>query len=1311
VNKRPTTHPIGIANPNGTLMYSTHEADLDLPNLPLAARRVHIVPALKSASLLSMGQLCDAGCTVTFDATSVTVFLDKKQILCGGRNRETGLWHLSLVPDGNHTQPALNELDTQSVVAPLLHRSFAAIQSATTADLVAFAHAALFSPVLSTLKKALERGYVSHFMGLTAQSLNKHPPASVPMIKGHMDQARQNQRSTKDSPVPSPPVAPIPVADTGTDDPFPVSEPGNARTHFCYASVFTPAKGQIYSDQTGKFVVASSSGNNYMMVVYDYDSNAILVEPMRSRTGPCILATFQIIHARLVAAGLRPQLQRLDNECSEALKSFLRDETIDFQLVPPYIHRRNAAERAIRTFQNHFIAGLCSVDKNFPLHLWDKLLPQAELTLNLMRGSRINPRLSAHAQMAGPFDFNRTPLAPPGIRVLVHIKPSERTTWSPHGTDGWYTGPALESYRCYTVWLWDTRATRICDTLTWFPTKVTMPLASSNDLILAGVQDILQALKNPSPKSPIAPLTDSHHDALIKLTAILTSLVQPLPATITAETFDASPPTPSVADLPLRVAEPATPELVLDSPRLDAPLRVPTPPKSVTFAPLPATAKTTFANSTGATGSRRRREQRKRAATKPLSAAKTIHPNKKPPALKRVVAPHAHGTRSKQPRLSHVAACTRMLLLDDARAPQSPFAKDEAERPHFALHGHAINPDTGKIAEYRELSQSSEGAIWQNSNCEEIGRLAQGYGNIKGTNTIHFIRRANIPRGRKAAYLRVVSAFRPEKANPRRVRWTVGGDQVDYPFEVSTKTADLTTAKLLFNSVLSTPEAKFFGIDLKDFYLGTPMDRYEYMRVPIWMLPDAIVEQYNLTDLFDDGYVYVEIRRGMYGLPQAGRLANDQLVAFLKPHGYAPCPLTHGLWRHTTRDVVFSLVVDDFGVRYTSQADADHLIATLKTAYEISIDWTGSRYCGLTLEWDYKKRTCDISMPGYIERALARFQHSAGRSPEHAPHPWQRPNYGAKTQFAALPDESPALDAADKTRILEVLGTLLFYARAIDSTMLTAIGELATEQSQATKSTMDKLSQLLNYCAAHPDATVRFTASDMILAVESDASYLSVVKGRSRAAGYFFLTNKLALPTSPYKPNGAVHVLCHIMREVLSSAAEAELGALFHNGKEACPLRIALEEMGHPQPATPMATDNNTASGIATDTVKQKRSKAIDMRFYWIRDRVRQGQFKIYWSKGQTNRADYFSKHHPASHHQAIRSAYLYSPSNPTRNYFECLDDTSPSPPVPTAKSLTISYDDPGEGVLLSPGNPECPCDVTTDVITPHCQGHPISST
>jgi hypothetical protein len=127
-----------------------------------------------------------------------------------------------------------------------------------------------------------------------------------------------------------------------------------------------------------------------------------------------------------------------------------------------------------------------------------------------------------------------------------------------------------------------------------------------------------------------------------------------------------------------------------------------------------------------------------------------------------------------------------------------------------------------------ELSKCSEGALWQQSNAEEIGRLAQGHGNVKGTKAIFFIDPSKIPKGRKVTYLRVVSAYRPEKANPCRVRWTVDGNLIEYPGDVSTKNADLCTAKLLFNSVISTPDARFMTGDLKDFYLGIPMERYEH---------------------------------------------------------------------------------------------------------------------------------------------------------------------------------------------------------------------------------------------------------------------------------------------------------------------------------------------------------------------------------------------------------------------------------------------------------------------------------------------------
>ncbi|KAI2502231.1 hypothetical protein MHU86_12203 [Fragilaria crotonensis] len=289
-----------------------------------------------------MGQLCDAGCRVTFDAQSVHVHLNNQPLLTGSRDHTTGLWHLGLTADTSDTVPPVISDTTPSPGEPplLLQHSYAATHSATPAELVAFAHAALFSPALSTLTKALDRGYLPQCMGLTSQALRKHPPHSVATIKGHLDQTRKNQRSTKTAP--PLPALPPPDAEFSDEeaDAFPVSDPDNARSHHCYTAIVDAASGQIYSDQTGKFIVASSTGNNYILVVYDYDSNSILVEPMRSRTGPCILAAFTVIHARLVAAGLRPQLQRLDNECSEALKSFLTKEAIKFQLVPPKVHRR-----------------------------------------------------------------------------------------------------------------------------------------------------------------------------------------------------------------------------------------------------------------------------------------------------------------------------------------------------------------------------------------------------------------------------------------------------------------------------------------------------------------------------------------------------------------------------------------------------------------------------------------------------------------------------------------------------------------------------------------------------------------------------------------------------------------------------------------------------------------------------------------------------------------------------------------------------------------------------------------------------------
>ena len=152
------------------------------------------------------------------------------------------------------------------------------------------------------------------------------------------------------------------------------------------------------------------------------------------------------------------------------------------------------------------------------------------------------------------------------------------------------------------------------------------------------------------------------------------------------------------------------------------------------------------------------------------------------------------------------------------------------------------------------------------------------------------------------------------------------------------------------------------------------------------LFPPEIALQYSLASLAHNGWIYMEIRKGMPGLKQAGLLANQRLRTHLAKYGYHPMDRTPALWCHDTRPITFTLVVDGFGIKYVGKTHANHLIASIQALYSISLDWTGSLYCGLTLKWDYHQRTVDVSMPGYINAALHKFQHPAPTAPQDAPH-------------------------------------------------------------------------------------------------------------------------------------------------------------------------------------------------------------------------------------------------------------------------------------------------------------------------------------
>jgi hypothetical protein len=243
-------------------------------------------------------------------------------------------------------------------------------------------------------------------------------------------------------------------------------------------------------------------------------------------------------------------------------------------------------------------------------------------------------------------------------------------------------------------------------------------------------------------------------------------------------------------------------------------------------------------------------------------------------------------------------------------------------------------------------------------------------------------------------------------------------------------------------------------------------------------------------------------------------------------------------------------------------------------------------------------------------------------------------------------DESDRLDEGEVKRIQQIIGVLLYYTRAVDPSMLTAVARVACMQSQATVNVKKATDRLLLYAAKWPEAAITYKPSNMQLIGYSDASHGAEPGARSRAGGILYLGSKDQLDII----NGSVLCISTVVNVLCPSAAEAEYAALFIVGSEAASIRNTLADLGYQQSATPIFCDNSCAVGIANDGVKQKRSRAMDLRFHWIRDRVRQGQFQVLWKAGQTNLADFFTKPLGPQRHLLLRRFIVCYPTRKRSN-------------------------------------------------------------
>jgi hypothetical protein len=1200
---------VGVAN--GGSSTAKHVTQLPFQQLSTTANQADTFDDFPT-SLMSVGKTADDGTISIFTKDGVTVHKEQDvlitckgvPILIGVRD-EHGRYRIPLIQQKGQWQPRKPRMRINAA----LQKANSVYDLPSIEQAIKWMHAVCGYPVKSTWSKAVKAGNFTGWPLLNEKNIQKYYPETDETDKGHMTQTRKNVRSTKTKPKPFEEANNIPLR--------------GKKVHDIYTKVYD-ARETIFSDQTGKFPTRSQRGNKYIMVMVEIDSNAILVEPMNSKKDTEMIRAYDALILRLKRAGIVPKKHVLDNEVSEAMKNHIRDDLkFAMELVPPGCHRRNAAEVAIRNFKSHFLSVLAGTADSFPPSLWDRLLPQTEVTLNLLRQSNATPTVSAYAHLSGPFDYNKMPLAPMGCEAQIHEKTDKRGTWAYHSLDGWYLNTSPEHYRVHNCHIKSTRAERLSDTIQFKHKHITNPTLSHSDKLMNALANCKAIL--------LGKLDNTSDHSLYELKTI-------------------------VQQVEHKLQRKQITSMNQEQPRHSVDVEQPVPRVEPTLTPVPRVPTAPILNNPIPQLARRAAQQR--------TAVRRRHTQDYTPQVNLPAQPPAHSTRSKVRAATVAPPSTRTR--NKSRLMQPTTSSKNKQRQANAIHeAHSKNVNitkavqklehqvaqamavldegTGNMLNYRQLVRHPKyKAQWKVSSANEFGRLANGVGGRikKPTNTIRFICEQDVPKDRRRdiTYGSFTCSVRPEKVDePNRTRFTAGGDKINYPGEVATPTAEMLVAKLLFNSVVSTPGAKFMTMDISNFYLMTPLLRPEYLRIKLTDLPDEIINEYRLRKLVNaKGFVFVEVTKGMYGLPQAGLLANELLEKRLNKNGYFQSKLVAGLWAHKTRPIQFTLVVDDFGVKYVGKEHAEHLLTTLEQHYKVTADWTGTRYIGIQLLWDYDKRQVHLCMPEYVKKALNQFHHKL-RKRQHQPFPHTPIEYGAKHQYAKGTSQSPRLNAKGKKFVQQVCGKFLFLGRAVDSTLLAPISAIASQSAEPTEETLEHVNQFLDYIATQEEAVITYSASDMVLAVHSDASYLSEPKARSRAGGHFFMSFNSNDPPN----NGAILNIAHIIKNVMSSATEAELAALYIMAREAVYIRCVLEELGHKQPPTPIQTDNAMAEAVVNGKVQPKRTKAMDMRFHWLRDRENRNQFKIYWRPGKTNLADYWTKHHPAKHHSGIRKQFL----------------------------------------------------------------------
>jgi len=437
----------------------------------------------------------------------------------------------------------------------------------------------------------------------------------------------------------------------------------------------------------------------------------------------------------------------------------------------------------------------------------------------------------------------------------------------------------------------------------------------------------------------------------------------------------------------------------------------------------------------------------------------------------------------------------------------------------------------------------------------------------------------------------------------RRLRATYNGSNTRDDENPTAKLASQQAKSTIINLAVS---AKRLGLghmflvtwDLKDFYLHKEhrLKKPEYAYVKVDTLPAGYLEGKGWMKYVKDGKLMLKVVGALYGLPLAGKIAREHVLKVLAKEGFCETGVA-GLGVNGGKEgskLYWASHVDDYICCSQDYKEIERMVEVLETAgYTVKLDKTARQYCGVTLDRP-DSETAIMSMPQYVPRALERFGLQSVKEQDTPGTPPAR-QYGQKAQMDGPADTSPRLSAEQTKLLQEKIGVLLYLAITLRFDIIVPVTRAASLQSNPTEKVMEMVDHVFGYLKKEPNLGIKYQASDMVLRAESDASYTSEAKSRSRSGGYIYYGNK----DDDDWTNGPIMVVSAIQRLVATSACEAEYVALFETGKAVAAMQNIVEELGLDQYGpTTINCDNKAATAIANDEAREKRTRHMSMRLH-----------------------------------------------------------------------------------------------------------------